>query len=87
MGKGISGHSAERVKNKSQKENGAETQAADCPNCGQPLKNLPWGLPQKEWVEEGKKLVETGRQRYILVCDNRGCPLYRNPQGAFDGSR
>lgn len=81
MGKVKSGHLAERVKKAPEKEK-AESQTVHCPNCGQPLLSLPWGPPQKEWAEDGKSLVETGEQRYIQVCDNRCCRLYRNPQGS-----
>lgn len=80
MGKVKSGHLAERVKKAPEKEK-AESQTVHCPNCGQPLLSLPWGVPQKEWDKDYKKMVVTGEQRYIRVCDNLGCPLYRNPQG------
>ena len=85
MGKVKSGHSAERMKKEAEKKR-AESQRADCLNCGQTLINLPWSRPAKEWSSDGKTLVATGGQRYIRVCDNRLCRLYRNPQGSFEGA-
>lgn len=37
-----------------------------CSHCGQPLVELLWGKSD-------------GQRMYILICDNPGCPCYRNP--------
>ena len=58
---------------------------ADCPGCGRTLVDIPWSRPPREWSADGKKLVEARSRRYIRVCDNRDCRLYRNPRGSFDG--
>ena len=42
-----------------------------CSKCGQPLIELPWSKS------------EPHRRMYILTCDNRGCPCFRNPVRAI----